>query len=71
MDVLVADLDEAASALVQQLACQQQAVAEIGEIGVDAQLPGVAEGANLLRLGGEVLIPAVGDLAPVHERLEV
>ena len=38
---------------------------------MNAEFPGVPEGANLLRLAGQVLVLAVGDLAPVHEGLEV
>ena len=33
--------------------------------------PGVPEGADLLRLAGQILVLAVGDLAPVDEGLEV
>ncbi len=38
---------------------------------MDTQLPGVAEGAELLRLGGQVLVLAVLDVALVDEGLEV
>ena len=71
MDVLIADLHEATPALVQQLARQQQPVPEIRKVRVNAEFPGVPKGANLLRLAGQVLVLAVGDLAPVHEGLEV
>ena len=71
MDVFLADLHEAASALVQQLAREQQAVAQVGQVGVDAELPGVPEGADRLRLAGQVLVPAVGHVLPVDEGLEV
>jgi hypothetical protein len=59
MDILVADLHKDAAGFVQQFAGQQQAVAQVGEVGVDAQFPGVAEGADLLRLGGQVFVLAV------------
>ena len=71
MHVLVADLHEDAATLGQQFPHQQQAVAQVGEVGVDAQLPGVAESADLLRLGGQVLVLAVLHVALVHERLKV
>ena len=55
--------------LVQQLARKQQAVTKIGEIRVETELPGVAEGSNLLRVGSQVIVLAVGDIVVVHERL--
>ena len=71
MDVLLADLHEAASAFVQQLAREQQAIPQVGQVGVDAELPGVPEGADRLRLAGQVLVPSVGHVLPMDEGLEV
>jgi len=71
VDVLIADLHENAAALGEQLPRQQQAVAQVGEVGVDAQLPSVPEGADLLRLGGQVRVLAVLHIALVDEGLEV
>ncbi len=63
MDVLVADLDEAAAAVGQQVPGRQQSVAEVVEVAVDAQLPGVAERLDLLDLAAGVLVAAVLDVA--------
>ena len=71
MHVLVADLDEHRARVGQQLARQQEPVAEIREVRVDAQLPGVAVGADLLGLAGERAVVAVLDVALVRPRLEV
>jgi hypothetical protein len=71
VDVLVGDLNEARSALVKQLAREKQAIAEICKIRVDAELPGVAESADHLRLVGQVCVAPVLNVPPVHEGLEV
>ncbi len=71
MDVLVADLNEAASALMEKFAGQQQAVPQVRQVRVNAEFPSIPERANLLGLGGQVGILAVGHFAPVDERLEV
>ena len=42
-------------ALGQQVARDGQPVAQVGEVGVDAVPPGVAEGLHLLRLAGDVV----------------
>ncbi|MCA1708186.1 MAG: hypothetical protein LC808_34880, partial [Actinobacteria bacterium] len=63
MDVLVADLDEDAPGLGEQIAGGHQPVAEVGQIGVDTQLPGVAERLDLLDLAGGVFELAVLDVA--------
>jgi hypothetical protein len=55
MHVLVADLDEDAAGLGEQVAGGGEAVAEVAEVAVDAQLPGVAERLDLLRLAGQVV----------------
>ena len=63
VDILVADLDEEASAFGEEFAGEDEAVAEVGEVGVDAEFPGVAEGADLFGLAGGVLGLAVLDVA--------
>jgi hypothetical protein len=64
VDVLVADLDEAAAALGEQVPRHDEAVAEVGEVGVDAEFPGVAEGLDLLDLAAGVF-----ELAVLHVAL--
>ena len=59
MHILIPDLHENAAALGQQLAGDDQPVAQVGQVGMDAQLPGVAEGLDLFRLAGGVLGLAV------------
>ena len=63
MHVLVADLHEDAPALGQQFAGDDEPVAEVRQVGVDAELPGVAERLDLLRLARGVLGLAVLDVA--------
>jgi hypothetical protein len=71
VDILVADLDEAGAGFVEEIAGEEEAVAEIGEIGVDAEFPGVAEGANHFGFLGEVFVLAVLDVAAIDEGLEI
>ena len=71
MDVLIGNLHEDGAAFGEQFARQEQPVAQVGEVGVDAQFPGIAKGADLLRLGGQVFVPAVLHVALVDEGLEV
>ncbi len=54
--VFIADLHKDAAAFAEQLAGKQQAVAHVAEIGMDAQLPCVAEGLDAFGLAGEVLV---------------
>ena len=63
MDVFVSDLDEDASGLREEVPGDGEAVAQVGEVGVDAELPGVAEGFDLLDLAGGVFELAVLDVA--------
>ena len=56
---------------MQQLAGEEEAVAEVSEVGVDAELPGVAEGPDNLGLLGQVLVAAVLDVTLVDEGLKV
>ena len=63
MHVLITDLHEDRATVREQVAGHGQAVAQVGEVGVDAVPPGVAEGLDLLRLAGDVLGLAVLDVA--------
>lgn len=49
MHILISNLHEDAAALCQQLSCHDKSVAQIGEVGVNAQLPRIAEGLDHLR----------------------
>ncbi len=69
--VLIADLDEARPALMQKLPGEKEAVAQVGQVRVDAEFPSVAEGPDHLRLLGQVVVLAVLDVALVDEGLEV
>jgi hypothetical protein len=57
--VFVANLHEDRAAVGQQVAGDGQAVAQIGQIGVDAVAPRVAEGFDLLGLASDVVLVAV------------
>ena len=63
MDIDVTNLDEDAAGFGEEFAGGGEAVAEVGEIGMDAEFPGVAEGADLFGLAGGVLDFAVFDIA--------
>ena len=69
--ILVADLDEDTAALGQQVARHRQAVAQVGEVGVDAVAPGVAEGLHLFGLARQVVGLAVLHVAAGGGPLEV
>ena len=71
VQVLVADLHEATPALVQQLTGKKKAVPQVGEVGVDPQLPRIPKGADHLGLLRQVFVPAVGHLPLVDEGLEI
>jgi hypothetical protein len=59
MHVLVADLDEYAAGLGEQVAGDGQPVTQVGEVGVVAELSGIAEGTHLFRLaGGSSALPS-------------
>jgi hypothetical protein len=59
VDILIADLHEDGAAVGEQVARDGEAVAQIGEVGVDAVAPGVAQGLDLLGLAGDVVLVAV------------
>ena len=71
VQVGVRHLDEDAARRMEQLAGDQQPVADIGQERVDAELPGVAVRLHHLRLAHHVVVGAVGHVALAHERLEV
>jgi hypothetical protein len=71
MKVFVGDLDEAGAGFVEEIAGEEEAVAEIGEVGVDAEFPGVAEGTDHFGFLGEVFVLAVLDVATIDEGLEI
>ena len=71
MDVFVADLDEDAAAVGEQVAGDGEAVAEVSEVAVDAVAPGVAEGFDLFGFAGDVFGFAVFDVAAGGGPLEV
>src|SRR5262245_46464671 len=50
MDILLSNLHKEASTLGQQIARHDQSIAQIGEVGVNPQLPRVAERLDHLRL---------------------
>ena len=56
---------------MEEIAGEEETVAEIGEVGVDAEFPGVAEGANHFGFLGEVFVLAVFDVAAIDEGLEI
>jgi hypothetical protein len=70
VQVLVVDLHEDGAAFGEQFPRQQEPIAQVGQVGVDAQLPGVAIRLDLLWLVGEVFV-FVFDIAAVKARLEV
>jgi hypothetical protein len=50
VNVFITNLHKDAAALSEEFPRQEQPVAQVGEVRVDAQLLGVAEGFDLLRL---------------------
>ena len=50
---------------------QQYAVSEVGKIRVNAEFPGVAEGANLFGFSRQIFIFAVSDIAVGDESLKI
>lgn len=69
--VLVPDLHEDAAAVGEKIVRHGQTVAQVGEIGVDAVAPRVAEGAHLLWLARDVVLRAVLHVAARGAPLEV
>ncbi|AEO46714.1 hypothetical protein F11_01220 [Rhodospirillum rubrum F11] len=71
MHVLVADLDEDRAAIGQQVAGDGQAIAQIGQIGVNAIAPCVAEGPDLFGFAGNVILVAVLHIAAGRRPLKI
>ena len=71
MQILIRDLHKDAATFGQQLARQQQPIAQVAQVGVQAQLPGVAIGLDHLRLADHLGVLAVLDIALAHEGLKV
>src|SRR6202022_4720420 len=71
MQIGVPNLQEQASALSQEIVARQHTLVQVREIGVDAELPGVSEGTNLLGLPGEILRLSVSDVAVARGDLPI
>jgi len=71
MNSFIRDLHEDRAGFVKEFTRQEQPVAQVAQVGVQAQFPGVAEGFDHFRFGGQVFILAVLHVALVDERLEV
>ena len=71
MDIFVSDLHEYRTAIGEQITCHGQAVAQVGEVGVDAVAPCVSERLDLLRLAGDVFGFAVPHVSAGGGPLEV
>ena len=71
VNILIADLHKHAAGLREQVAGHHQPIAQVGEVGVDTQLPSVAEGAHLFGLAGGVLGLAVFHVALAGAHLPV
>ena len=71
MDIFIADLDEDGAGVGEEVPSEDESVAEVGEVGVDAIAPGVAEGFDLLGFAGDVIGLAVLDVAGGGGPLEV
>src|SRR5437867_7437207 len=71
MDILIADLYETRSTLMQKFARQQQAVTKISQVRMDAQFPCISEGTDHLRFLSQIFVLPVFYITPVNERLEV
>jgi hypothetical protein len=62
MHIFISDLYEDATCLCEEFAGDDQAVSEIGEIGMDTKLPGVPEGPYLLGLASGVFGLAISHI---------
>jgi len=71
MNIFRSNLHETTAALGQQVARHGQPVAQIGQVGVDAVLPGVAEGAHLFGLARDVVLRPILHVAAGGGPLEV
>ena len=71
VDIFIADLHEDGAGIGEKIAGDGEAVAQVGEVAVDAVAPGVAEGFDLLGLAGDVVGLAVLHVAAGGGPLEV
>ena len=63
VDVFIADLNEYGAAAGEQVSGDGQAVAQVGEVRVDAVSPSVSERFDLLGFSGDVVCVAVSDVS--------
>jgi hypothetical protein len=70
MQILIADLHEDAAGIGEEFAGHRQAVAQVGEVRVDAERPGVAVRLDHFRFAGEVLFTVL-HVTLAELRLEV
>ena len=59
VNIFIPDLHKDGAGIGEEISGDGEAVAEVGEVAVDAVAPGVAEGFDLLRLAGDVVGLAV------------
>jgi hypothetical protein len=71
VDIFIADLHEDGARIGEQIARDGESVSEVSEVAVDAVVPGVAEGFDLLRLARDVANVAVLHVAAGGGPLEV
>src|SRR5262249_9665332 len=71
MHILIADLNEDAAALGEQIPSHSEAVAQIAQVAVNAEFSGIAERLDLLRLTGQVLRLGILDVALAGAHLPV
>src|ERR1700694_140956 len=71
MEILVSDLDEDGAGFVEEVAGEEEAIAEICKIGMDAELPGISESAYHFRFLSKILVFPVLNVAAIDEGLEI
>ena len=71
VQVLVADLDEDAAAGGEEIAGEKEPIAQIGQVGMQAEFPGIPIGLDHFRFARHVLVVIMGDIALADEGLEV
>ena len=71
MNIFVTDLHKNASAVGEQFPRKQQTIAQVRQIGVNAQFPSIAERFDHFRFLRQILVFAVFHVALIHERLKI
>ncbi len=71
MDVFVTDLHKDTARIRQEISRQLKSVAEVTQVGMDAELPSIAERADLLGFSSGILEIAVPHVPLVRARLPV